>query len=415
MRIRRLEIPRFRVLRDVDMTFDAGFTPQIFPIGSQNGGGKSTLLQLVFGLLHCAGDPERRPYLRDLLANGAGLDPEPDATLARVTVEHDGQALALEFAALRFEALAEHFGAERPPVGFSILDAPPEALTRAGQVMWYRKRGGRRAWAERVRHLLTARGEVHLTNFEPSGVGEPSALVCRVEGESAEQVEGILRAVGQRVFLLGPSNQQYLFLSRQNRRALVSASSLEYLAALAAAEEDLPGFFAYDWLSIGPLVQLFADARDRDFQAVVQTGAYGDHYTVMLGEVNALLSGKTVRPHIDESGALQGIEFVAERADGEAFALGPEDLSRGELKRLMIYAWLKASKATDGVVLIDEIEASFHPDWQFRIIDDLQAWAPGNQYLLATHSNDLCTALTPAHVRDLPPALTRRGEAGDEP
>lgn len=30
----------------------------------------------------------------------------------------------------------------------------------------------------------------------------------------------------------------------------------------------------------------------------------------------------------------------------------------------MIYAWLRANSATEALVLIDEIEASFHPDWQ---------------------------------------------------
>ena len=170
----------------------------------------------------------------------------------------------------------------------------------------------------------------------------------------------------------------------------------------------MTGFFAYDWLSVDPLLRLFASARDEDFKNVVKTGRYGSSYTTLMREVNGLLLGKKVRPLDD----LSGVEFVVVDGDGRETALSPEDLSQGELKRLMIYAWLRANHAVDAVVLIDEIEASFHPDWQVGIVRDLQDWAPKNQYLLATHSYELCQALTPRHVRELKPPLRKSG-AGD--
>lgn len=481
MRIRRIEVPSFRVLRDVEMDFDAGFEQQIFPIGSENGGGKSTLLQLVFGLLHCAGHEKRRPYLSNLLANGLAVGGADEQLLARVSVERDGVAIDLRFVVLRFEALADGFGGERPALGFAALDSvgplkaelgklerharrtrelderladmpPGEHVDAVLTPRTYRLFEGHEAlrsvernsrvstvrrqlsvekatveaqiadaqgalaladkWAARIRHLLTARGEVLVTAHRPPHLADADtvALVCRAEGLGTDETAAALLHAAERIFLLGPSNQQYLFLPRASRKALVSASSLDYLGELNTAEEALPGFFAYDWLSVGPLVKLFAEARDRDFEEVVRTGEYGSHYTTMLADVNALLTGKTARPLPD----LEGIEFTATRPDGAEITLGPEDLSRGELKRLMIYAWLKANRATDAVVLIDEIEASFHPDWQYRIIRDLQEWAPGNQYLLATHSFDLCEALTPAHVRALEPRLGARGAAADD-
>lgn len=60
----------------------------------------------------------------------------------------------------------------------------------------------------------------------------------------------------------------------------------------------MDGFFAYDWLSVEPLVRLFLSARDEDFQNVVKNGHYGDRYTTLLQEVN-LLFGKKVRPQVD--------------------------------------------------------------------------------------------------------------------
>ena len=48
MHLQRVQVPDFRVLKDVDIIFEKDFNPRVFPLGSQNGGGKSTLLQLIF-------------------------------------------------------------------------------------------------------------------------------------------------------------------------------------------------------------------------------------------------------------------------------------------------------------------------------------------------------------------------------
>jgi predicted ATP-binding protein involved in virulence len=44
MHLRRIQVPDFCVLKNVDIVFKKEFSPRIFPLGSQNGGGKSTLL-----------------------------------------------------------------------------------------------------------------------------------------------------------------------------------------------------------------------------------------------------------------------------------------------------------------------------------------------------------------------------------
>ena len=72
--------------------------------------------------------------------------------------------------------------------------------------------------------------------------------------------------------------------------------------------------------------------------------------------------------------------------------------STGETKRLGLYFWLTESVPPNSIVLIDNIEDGFHPDSQYNLINDLLNWAPSNQYILASHSYDLCSALTPQHV-----------------
>lgn len=452
MYVEKIEIPAFRVLRDVVLEFGGGYDPQIFPIGSENGGGKSTLLQLVFALLHCSAAESRHAYLQDLLGSDVYTGDEYERVLARLTVQMEGESYALEFISLHGRFLGEKLD-DPPRLGFEVWDEADAALAswrslddqldrhqrqrRRGQDVTDEQdlavqnkvedlRSVRKALSsdiERITALLVALDYGHITTYQcPSPTRrETYALVCRIPGQSASQTKELLGIVASKVFLLGPSNQQYLFLGKGARKALLAARTttsqvakprpqLEYLTKLDEAECTMPGFFAYDWLSVDPLVQLFASARDEDFKRAVKTGSYGDSYATILKEVNAQLLGKQVRPLED----LSGVEFVVTSPQGEETKLGPEDLSQGELKRLMLYAWLKANEAVDALVLIDEIEASLHPDWQLGIVRDLQEWAPKNQYLLATHSYELCQALTPRHVRELPPRLQWRDIAGAE-
>jgi len=161
---------------------------------------------------------------------------------------------------------------------------------------------------------------------------------------------------------------------------------------------------------VEPLLRLFTQAKDADFKSMVETGAYGNRYKTILTEVNDLLLGKKVRPLPD----LSGVEFLIKNEQGTETPLHPADLSQGELKRLLMFAWLRANNAKDALVLIDEIETSFHPDWQVGIVRDLQDWGPQNQYILATHSYELCQALTPRHVKVLEPRLVRGEEKSND-
>jgi predicted ATPase len=115
-----------------------------------------------------------------------------------------------------------------------------------------------------------------------------------------------------------------------------------------------------------------------------------------------MLTNKRIHLNID----IPEINFKLDR-DGKTIELLPEDLSHGELKRLSIYMWLKYHNIENAIVLMDEIEIAFHPDWQYQIISDLKQWAPNNQYIVATHSYELCQALTPSHVKELEPKLLK--------
>ncbi len=491
MYLEKIEIPSFRVLRDVVLEFGDLYDPQVFPLGSENGGGKSTALQLIFTLLHCGADPARLPYLKNLLATDSCPSGGEQKVIARLTIRIDEESHFMEFISLSDQFLEQNLKEDLPRRGFSteaeiencnkkigrstsqiqeleeVATQSPDRL-REGFYRLNREPGSPRYprstaeipafldserkriqeniksvkeelgkfssdW-ERIRSLLVAHNQKYITTYSYSTQQGPEthALICRVQGQSASRTEELLLSISSKVFLLGPSSQQYLFLPKEVRKALLRTKrprytknpsggespkpspQIEYLKSLDEAETVLAGFLAYDWLSVEPLVKLFLDARDEDFERVVKTGSYGDRYTTLLREVNALLFGKRVRPLVGEPVRVLGVEFVVTDDSGVETPLNPEDLSQGELKRLMIYAWLRSNSVFDALVLIDEIETSFHPDWQTGIVRDLHEWGPKNQYILATHSYELCQALTPRHVRELRPRLRRGdGSAGE--
>jgi predicted ATP-binding protein involved in virulence len=67
MHLQRVQVPNFRALKNIDITFEKERIPRIFPLASLNGGGKSTLLQLIFTLLTCSASPDKHEFLINLL------------------------------------------------------------------------------------------------------------------------------------------------------------------------------------------------------------------------------------------------------------------------------------------------------------------------------------------------------------
>jgi len=229
------------------------------------------------------------------------------------------------------------------------------------------------------------------------------ALFCRCAKLDSENLELLLANLSNNIFLAAPSSQTYIFLSAEDRKSLFKVDG-NYNNALDKAKKSLAGFFTYDTFSVATLSGFFRTAWDKDIDEKVTTGKYGDHYSQMLHDINQVIAGKTIVPQLIntsqgsrplEKDLIDSIIFKA----NDGTEIYPEDLSHGELKKLSIYAWLKANQIKDSIVLMDEIENGFHPDWQFQIVKELEEWEPSNQYILATHSHELCTALTPSHVK----------------
>lgn len=97
MHLQRIQVSDFRVLKDVDITFEKEFIPRIFPLGSLNGGGKSTLLQLIFVLLHCSTNPSRTLFIKNLLEGFKIQDGLDKRVIALLDVWDGDKSVRLEF------------------------------------------------------------------------------------------------------------------------------------------------------------------------------------------------------------------------------------------------------------------------------------------------------------------------------
>lgn len=484
MHIQRIQVPDFRALKNVDITFEKEFTPRIFPLGSLNGGGKSTLLQLIFVLLHCSGNPDRVEFIQNLLHDFHVNDESGKRTLAIIDIWDGSKTISLDFFVCNesyiVDVLKEHnqqqyqddeiteivrFYFSEGEFSNKKIDILEKEKSRLEEYLQEIDETYDKNDKEHLHYLLnritremglkykmnisssrvipnsqiskfieilkieinkidlniTREGEKkdlfdsYFTILDHSLKDNHSAYICdfvttksnkqpllvKMNGIDTEE-DNLLKTISDKIFLTAHISQIFLFLQPDNRKSLFKKqenNQTNYYQQIKTANSKLPGFFTYDFLAIDILIEAFKKARDEDFkQAVEQGGSYGNNYVKLLAELNNLLSNKKTNVQPD----LSGINF---RIHGDETELYPEDLSHGELKRLCIYMWLKYNNIKDAIVLMDELEISFHPDWQYQIVRDLEEWGATNQYILATHSYEICQAVTPAHVKELEPKL----------
>lgn len=385
MHIQRIQVPDFRALKNVDITFEKEFTPRIFPLGSQNGGGKSTLLQLIFVLLHCAGNPDRVEFLKNLLYGFHVNDESGKRTLAVIDIWDGSKTITLDFFVCNKTYILNLSPAEES----LFVTIKPETLEKLNVIF---------------KEHLKNNNIINIGNLYSINENEIGLILCQLNCEELID-KHFLKVISNKIFLTAHISQIFLFIEPDNRKTLFKTKAnnqANYYQQIKTANSKLPGFFTYDFLAIDILVEAFKKARDEDFkQAVEKGGNYGNNYVKLLAELNSILINKKINVQPD----LSGINF---KIDGDETELYPEDLSHGELKRLCIYMWLKYNSIDDAIVLMDELEISFHPDWQYQIVRDLEEWGATNQYILATHSYELCNAVTPAHVKELDPKLQPR-------
>ena len=385
MRLLRVQVPEFRALKDVDISFEPDFTPQVFPLGSLNGGGKSTLLQLIFILLSLE-KPTTNSYLENITAKlkinnyGSIYDLATITILLQheVCVELHHKKICLKYLYGSVKTIDQYRNKKLNDTIYFYHESFGSNISILGE-------------------LTLVDNDIKFDdNFKLIDIIDDNRL-CRL----GEQII-------KKLFLISPSNQPYIFLQKDERRALFTKDNkTQYDQAVKKAQANLPNFFTFDFVDV--LVEVFRRARAKDFKERNKNNPFA--YTEKLeSDINSLfIDGKKISSLIIEQqrhteDEIQGIFFTLPSGQ----KIYPEDLSHGELKRLAIFVLIKYHEMQDAIVLIDEIENGFHLDWQYTIVRNLVEWGKNNQYILATHSYELCTAVTPAHVKEIEPKLTTK-------
>jgi len=499
MFLKRIQVPEFRALKNIDISFEQEFSPCIFPLGSLNGGGKSTLLQLIFILLTCAGDPDKHIFIQNMLE---GFQVEETATkklLVTIYLSDNNQDIILHFFCHTNEIIINQINKnedikqhQHEQVKFSSLSPIKEVifeeilsledtisnlhsiLSIIKKMLVIKKEEDLRQilqdlmraieedktlidnFRNKFTEIIKDRDKVNLSHYQLRRLEsltnktiikkqkqldklltkkesielesekilcelqkdntayvcnyivnkhekQEFAILCQIKSQEIIEVETLFKQISKKLFLAAPLTQVFLFLEKDTTKLLFRGNSqdkMNYYQTIEDTKKKLPNLFTYDILAVDLIIELIKSARDKDFKQAIESGEYGSTYISTLKELNSLLSNKKI--NIDSD--LFGVNFKIEQ-DNETKELYPEDLSHGELKRLSIYVWLKYNNIEDSIVLMDEIENAFHPDWQYQIISDLENWGATNQYILATHSYELCQALTPSHVKEIEPNL----------
>jgi AAA domain, putative AbiEii toxin, Type IV TA system/AAA domain len=470
MHLQRVQVPNFRALKNIDITFEKERIPRIFPLASLNGGGKSTLLQLIFTLLTCSANPDKHEFLKNILKD-FDVDSDSGCILAKIQLFSGQNSFYLTFYCHSTCYLVDKFLPNEntnvlKELGFNKclikseiskdeiqrlksnrrnLEIEIERLSAAknedfiaSQLSEYLV--GEKAsklkdynntlqqveftlelaqsasnefqlaqeskekirdilWSDQTYYICACRGEEKYNEVN---------ILCHIESDDVEADDidiDIFQEISQKIFLAAPANQVFLFFNRQDIDYLFgNRSNGENYEHIARQNQDkLPGFFIQDFSTIKILADAFAKAKHNDWQQAIKTrGQYGNEYARISKDLEYVFSGKIIEPLEDLSGII-----IKTIENGKERILHPEDLSHGELRRLSFYAWLRTKEIKDAIVLVDEIEIGLHPDWQYQIVKDLEEWAPSNQYILATHSYEICSALTPAHVKEIEPKLVK--------
>ncbi len=449
MKLLKVHVHNYRHLKDVSLTFEPDLYPQVFAIGSENGGGKSTLLQLIFTFLHCTPHPELHKFAINAIQHMNGSFEEWDEKIHQIIdidlLDKDNNKISISYFLYPINSsapeklgnswdIAIHFMFEFQVLKDTLTSLYSKKKTLLSSLnnlnsmelnadIKIRKKKFQDSLRVIEKQIDNSQETLHAMaintysqklqeeNLEslfflklPNYHGNVSnySLCCKVETDNYINANHILINLANHIFLAGQTTQPYIFLSNENIRDMFN-SDKSYELTLEKARLEIGNLYNFNAFAINEIVAAFKTALEEDAKSMIQNGYYGCSFSDLTKELKFLLGGnKEILPTPECDGLT--IRYYLDDKNYKELSLGA--LSHGELKRVCLYSWIRHNKASQSIVLIDEIENGLHPDWQYQIVKDLQEWGD-NQYILATHSFYLCEALTPRHVKELAPKMSQ--------
>lgn len=450
MRIEKVKIIKYRNFENIIIDFEKNHKfPDVFSIASKNGGGKSTLLQFIFILLHCFMNNSKKQYIKNLL--NIFIDTQEEKDIVKFIISHDKKNYNLNFKIFpsktddynfdtyldindtknRMDEFKNNFSEYQKIIQLQkelqLRDRISPVLERDFRYIRQfinskqedflyhnaRSKNDIDSYRELINLIMSKNSISENTLEELNSIydGLKSKLNILEEHLNLQNLiyithisnnnvvlletnmpEELLNELSNKIFLTAPNSQIFLFLSNDEKHNIFNEFSSKnqryfesYYDNVKEAKKILDGFFTYDFASTELILQSFKKASEEDLKEKRKTGKYGPKYDELTHELKGFLDGK----EITENETGDRVIFKS-KANGEE--LSPEDLSHGELKKLGIYIWLKYIVDKNAIVLMDEVDIALHPKWQYELINDLTKWSENTEFLLATHSPQILSS-----------------------
>lgn len=105
-------------------------------------------------------------------------------------------------------------------------------------------------------------------------------------------------------------------------------------------------------------------------------------------------------PSLDIKVEKNGVSLsIFQLSQGERSLIGlVSDIAR---RLIMLNPVLEKPLEGSGIVIIDEVDLHLHPDWQQKVINNLQTTFPNIQFILSTHSPQVVTTVNSQDIRIL--------------
>ncbi|CAH6804044.1 putative ATPase_AAA_core domain-containing protein [Vibrio chagasii] len=458
MYLKHALIHKFRNFKDTRVDFNSSDESHSFALASPNGGGKSTLLQIIFILLHCYRNPSKHKFISQILENEV-IEKEYDLVEFELNIDDVDYSLHFkiiednndfdfsvytnrEIVALELNELPKNnqdvlreiieikdlvsktrrldsFTARRILQSFQKIDLSAsihnklsnaidsrdldEAITILDSLLAHHQSITHRflSLSKELKfidsEIISLESRLKSNNLEyVLSLWDGYSLVVEssIPNEVADKIES-------HIFLSAPSSQVFTFLNATEREQILTLNRQDghmqkdfYTQSVESAKEELSGFFTFDFTTTELISSSFEKAFLEDKASKIHNGEYGNNYDKVVTELNNFLEGKSISQDV-----LTGdITFQIAETKKQ---LKPEDLSHGELKKLSLYSWIKHIVPQASVVLIDELDIALHPKWQESILQDLGDWQPTNQYVIATHSPQVLNSIHYKNLRFL--------------
>lgn len=341
LKLRRLDIENYKRLDSLKVNFPRPRMkgdPDVMVLGSQNGGGKTSAIECV-GLLYLAILAGNNDLFRRMPDTGRFID------LADLLIK-SGRSSAEITGGFEFNGDAFEVSLKITRTGKTSVSGAEALQQRVKDIKALQRSLRGDSLEEAMLSLLAFNSEplispplIHFNSYRKVQEGNPN-----------------LAAMVDEPF--GRTRMNYPRTRYGPSISTISAFKMEMLRSLLGGAELFEGFSKHD-----------SDATVDFLNGLLRRYAGG--------------SIEKLRPLPDNS-----LDFRITTGDGASFAFDGLSSGQKEIVSTLFLIW-RHSRQTPCIVLIDEPELHLNAEWHADFVERLHEYGPDNQYILATHSEQI--------------------------